>query len=147
MIGNLNRGYTRGGEIVENSYEAEDDYAGYEVHSTKITVKLSVDAACMFNAIAARFGNTRFQLLESHFDALATEMFNALSDSDKAKLSSIADLEATDILKKQGLKTWMVAGAAGKFENENATWRNYLALSKTPFETESERSYSEKVNK
>lgn len=147
MIGNLNSGYTTGGEIVEGSYEAEHDYAGYEVHSTKISVKLSVDAACMFNAIAARFGNTRFKLLESHFDALATEMFNALSDSDKEKLSNTADMEATDILIKQGLSEFTCAGAAGTFENENATWRNYLALSKTSFASESERSYSEKANK
>ena len=147
MIGNMNNGYATGSEIIEGFYEAENMNASNEVESTKITVKLSVDSAAMFNAIASRFGNSRFQLLEAHFDTLATQMFNSLSDSDKEELSKIADKEATEVLKKQGLKTWMTSGAAGTFENENATWRNYLALSKTSFASESERSYSEKVNK
>jgi len=135
----MNNGYATGSEIIEGFYEAENMDACYEVESTKITVKLSVDSAAMFNAIASRFGNSRFQLLEAHFDTLATEMFNSLSDSDKEKLSKIADKEATEVLKKQGMKTWMTSGAAGTFENENATWRNYLAACKTP--------YSEKVDK
>ncbi len=147
MIGHFIQGNATGGDIVEGSYEAEVEHAGDEAHSTKVTVKMSVDAASMFNAVAARFKNTRFQLLESHFDALATQMFDALSDSDKASLSKSADLEATEMLKKQGLDTWMVAGAAGKFENENATWRNYLALSEMGYETEGERVYSEKADK
>ena len=101
----------------------------------------------MFNAVAARFKNSRFTMLESHFDALATQMFDALTESDKVELSLSADLEATELLKKQGLKSWSVTGAAGTFNNENADWRNYKELSSQGFEVESERLHALRESK
>lgn len=136
-------GNENGKSIVEDYYEAEEHNAGYEVESTKMTVKLSVNAFTMFNAVCSRFGNTRFQLLESHFDVLASQMFGALSESDKVELAKLADKEATEILKKQGLTSWFSTGAAGSFENESASWRHYLAMSKIPLSKEDEKEGAE----
>lgn len=114
------------GDLVKNFYYAEAQGGFEEAMDTKITVRMKASSASMFTALAARFNTTRFNILQTILDAAAEDMFSALSESDRAELAAIADKETTEHLFKNGVTHMVNAGWNGTFENEDATWRNFL---------------------
>lgn len=114
------------GELVKNFYDSESNGGFEEAMETKITVRIKASSASMFTALAARFNTTRFNILQTILDAAAEDMFSALSESDRLDLAATADKETTEHLFKNGVTHMVTAGWNGTFENEDATWRNFL---------------------
>ena len=136
MIGKYvnTKGNATGGGIVKDYYEEDIFRDAGEINLTKVTVRMSLEAACMFNAVSSRFRKTRFDLLQSHFDVLATQMFDALDDKDKEEISKIVDLEFNESLKKTGAS---IKDSSG---NDTTPWANYLSFLKSEFESEYEHA-------
>lgn len=114
------------GQLVKDFYDSEAHGGFEEAMETKITVRMKASSASMFTALAARFNTTRFNILQTILDAAAEDMFSALSDTDRLELAAIADKETTEHLFKNGVTHMASTGYAGSFENEDATWRNFL---------------------
>jgi len=115
-------------KIIKELYALEDSIDTHEIQSSKLTVKAPVHTVAMFNALAARFQTTRFNLIEPILKEAAEEMFAALSDKDKKELAAIADAESTELLCKSGKMEINSVGIAGEFENECSDWRERLAI-------------------
>ena len=114
-------------KTIENLYEMEEFVNHEDQQTTKITVKVPVETATMFNAIAARFGASRFSLIEPILKEAAEDMFHALNEEDRKNLSKAADNETTEIMSKIGI-TQTSVGIAGNYENECSHWREIDAL-------------------
>lgn len=98
-------------------------------HKRKMSLTAPITTVFMFDAIAARFGKTRIELLEPALELYAEELFLSLSDSDRDSLSSEVDSLVTENL-PEGIKMQVVNGA-GSFENECAEWRGLNASIKS----------------
>lgn len=88
---------------VDELYEREFDIQINEASISKITIRCTVDSAAMFNAIANRFGITRFELLEPFLNDLSRQLFISLHEEDILEIAKAADIEATKILQSQGV--------------------------------------------
>ncbi|MCP4058785.1 MAG: hypothetical protein GY738_16020 [Pseudoalteromonas sp.] len=117
-------------KVIKELYDLEQSETIHEIQSSKITVKVPVTTAALFNAVAARFETSRFNLVEPILIDAAQEMFNSLSDEDKKTVSEAADSEVTELLYKSGKIKSKTVGLAGNFENECSHWREALALRK-----------------
>ena len=115
-----------GKNIVQDLYMIEQQENEMEVKNVKITVSMSVENAGLFTSLAARFDTTRIELLEPAFEDLAREMFINLAPEDRKRVAEIADHEATELYKKQGVKIKTV-GSEGSL-NEVQSWRNYADM-------------------
>lgn len=98
-------------------------------HKRKISLTAPITTVFMFDAIAARFGKTRIELLEPALELYAEQLFLSLSDSDRDSLSVEVDSVITENLPK-GIEMRVVNGA-GSFENECAEWRGLNASFKS----------------
>lgn len=114
------------GELIKGFYDSEMHGGIEEAMETKITVRVKASSASMFTALAARFNTTRFNILQSILDSAAEDMFAALTEEDRLELAAVADKETTEHLFKNGVTSMSSAGFGGSFENEDATWRNFL---------------------
>ena len=93
-----------------------------------MSLTAEIPTVFMFDAIAARFGKTRVQLLEPALELYAQELFKALSEKDRESIANEVDAQCTENL-PDGLE-FQCVNPAGSFENECAEWRGLAALIK-----------------
>jgi|TARA_B100001063_G_scaffold110326_1_gene102989 hypothetical protein len=120
-------------KFIENLYieEAMRDNPTDEIPNTKRKMSLTapIETVLMFDAIAARFGKTRTQLIEPALELYAEQLFLSLNDSDRESLAASVDSLCTENL-PEGLEIKSI-NAAGTFENEVGHWRGFNALNTT----------------
>jgi len=98
-------------------------------HKRKMSLTAPITTVFMFDAIAARFGKTRIELLEPALELYAEQLFLSLSDSDRDLISQEVDSLCTEHL-PEGIQTKSI-NAAGTFENEVGHWRGLNASIKS----------------
>lgn len=94
-----------------------------------VTVRMGATHLCMLNAISKRFGQTRSHLMKEIIEHEITNMFDALSESDKQALAVEADIETTKLMREAG-HTITTSGILGSFENEWKEWETRIATQK-----------------
>lgn len=114
-------------EQIKQLYQDENDVAINEDQFTKVTLRMRVEDAALFAAIADRFSTTRMELLEPVFRQSAIEMFQGLEPKDRKTVASKADRQATEILKKQGVTVEMYPAANGAID-ELCGWTIYADI-------------------
>lgn len=111
-------------EAMKNNPPEETPY-----HKRKMSLTAPITTVFMFDAIAARFGKTRIELLEPALELYAEQLFLSLSDADRDSLSVEVDSLITENL-PEGIQM-QVVNSAGSFENECAEWRGLNASFKS----------------
>jgi hypothetical protein len=115
-------------KLIEQLYEDEAYNRMTEATLVKVTLQGNVEDIAMMNAIAERFGQTRFALSREILNNVIMEMFLTLSPSDQLSLSVKADAEITEHKKKVGFTDFFETNAAGTFEDESGHWRGFAAI-------------------
>lgn len=91
----------------------------------KMSLTAPIETVFMFDAIAARFGKTRIELLEPALELYAEQLFLSLTTEDRESISAEVDSVCTENF-PEGLQTECI-NAAGHFKNECAHWRGMNA--------------------
>ena len=97
-------------------------------HKRKMSLRAQITTVFMFDAIAARFGKTRVDLIEPALDLYAEQLFLSLSEADRESIAADVDAICTENL-PEGLE-FQCANPAGSFKNECAHWRGLAATIK-----------------
>lgn len=134
---------TIGKKLIEELYEDEAHNRMTEATLVKVTLQGNVEDIAMMNAIAERFGQTRFALSREILNNVIMEMFFTLSASDQKALSAKADAEITEHKKKAGFTEFFETNAAGKFEGESGHWRGWAALCEISSKKQAEKAAQE----
>lgn len=111
--------------MIENFYEFDNDDSYREACQMKMTASIEINTVSMIDAIAQRFGTTRTAIVSDVLSNAALEMFHALSDVDKKEIARKADVDATALLKKNGVEITRQAGVGITEENQHEShhWR------------------------
>lgn len=116
--------------FIQNLYteEAMKENPTDEILNTKRKMSLTaqIETVFMFDAIAARFGKTRIELIEPALELYAEELFLSLNDSDRESIAASVDSLCTENI-PEGVQIKSM-NAAGTFENEIGHWRGFNAL-------------------
>ena len=113
--------------LVSQMYDDEEHSKVAEATLVKVTLQGNVEDIAMLNAIAERFGQTRFAISRELLQSVILEMFLALRFEDQKALAVKADAEITEHKKKVGFKDFFETNSAGTFENESGYWRGYAS--------------------
>lgn len=115
--------------LISQMYDDEEHSKVAEATLVKVTLQGNIEDIAMLNAIAERFGQTRFAISRELFENIMIDMFLALRPEDQQALAVKADAEITEHKKKVGFKDFFETNAAGTFENESGHWRGWAAAS------------------
>lgn len=99
--------------------EIEDEYQ--QEAQRAVTFNFPVDDACMFAAIAKRFGRSTAAFGGELFAGHVRELFIALSPEDRKALAAEADAEAIRYLESKGINRTHSDGFTGQ-------WSSYAAI-------------------
>lgn len=94
----------------------------------KMSLTAPITTVFMFDALAARFGKTRVELIEPALELYAEQLFLSLNEQDRDSIATDVDSICTEHL-PDDLK-FQVVNPAGSFENEVAEWRGLAATIK-----------------
>lgn len=101
-----------------------ENMSEYQEASTRsITITFSAENACMFAAIAKRFGKSTSAFGGDVFEPAVQEMFQALDPQDRMTVATESDVELTRYLKSKGITSTDSEGG-----EESMTWRRYAAV-------------------
>lgn len=116
---------------MNNFYELEaqqsDEEAYEEIKNVSVSFKVSIETAALLNVVAKRMGTSRHAFGGEILDAAAQELFFALSDEDREKLSALADKEITDYMLKNECQVESI-GALGHLKDEWRPWAERVAI-------------------
>jgi len=115
-------------KLVSQMYEDEQHSKYAEATLVKVTLQGNVEDIALLNAIAERFGQTRFSISRELLQNVMLDMFLALTPEDQQALALKADAEITEHKKKVGFTQFFETNAAGTFENESGYWRGFAAI-------------------
>jgi hypothetical protein len=107
-------------EFIEDLYqeEAMDDYR--EAQTRAVTFNFTAADACMFAAIAKRFGRSTAAFGGDLFSPHVNRMFNALGEDDRVRLAGEADQELGRYLRQHGITSR--DGDGNEVEPKHWTW-------------------------
>lgn len=114
---------SRFAQFIQDQYRLEIEEEYREQTTRTITVTFTADKACMFAAIAKRFGKSVSAFGGEVFEPAVIEMFLALSPEDRLAVATETDLELTRYLESKGIKRTNDEGG-----NESLTWRRYAQI-------------------
>jgi len=113
--------------LVSQMYDDEEHSKVAEATLVKVTLQGNIEDIAMLNAIAERFGQTRFAISRELLENVMIEMFMALKPDDQQALAIKADAEITEHKKKVGFTNFFETNAAGTFNDESGHWRGWAA--------------------
>jgi len=111
---------SRYAKFIQEQYELEAESEYREAATRSITITLTADKACMFAAIAKRFGKSTAAFGAEVFEPAVQEMFNALTPEDRVAVATDTDLELTRYLSSKGITITNDEGGS-----ESLTWRRF----------------------
>ena len=111
---------SRYAQFIEDQYQLEAESEYREAATRSITLTFSADKACMFAAIAKRFGKSTAAFGAEVFEPAVQEMFNALSPEDRVTVATDTDQELTRYLTSKGITITNDEGG-----HESLTWRRF----------------------
>ena len=113
---------SRYAQFIEDQYrlEIEDEYR--EQTTRTISVTFSADQACMFAAIAKRFGKSVSAFGGELFEPAVNELFWALSPEDRLTVGQETDQELDRYLTSKGITRTDETGETPK------TWTRYAQI-------------------
>jgi len=114
---------SRFSQFIQDQYDMEVQGEYHKAASRPITITFTADDACMFAAIAKRFGKSTSTFGGEVFQPAVMEMFQALSPEDRVAVATETDIELTRYLKSKGITTTNDEGAA-----ESLVWRRYAEV-------------------
>jgi hypothetical protein len=107
-------------KFIDSQYEKEAMTDYHEVSTRTVTLTFSAERACMFGAIAKRFGSTVSAFGGEVFEPAVNQMFLALTPEDRIAVATETDLELTRYLASKGITSTNDEGGS-----ESLTWRRY----------------------
>jgi len=113
---------SRYAQFIEEQYRSEIEEEYREQTTRTITVTFTADKACMFAAIAKRFGKSVSAFGGELFEPAVNEMFLALSPEDRLTVGQETDLELDRYLSSKGITRTDETGEKPK------TWTRYAEI-------------------
>jgi len=110
---------SRFAQFIEEQYRLEVENEYREETTRTVTLTFSADRACMFAAIAKRFGKSVSAFGGEVFEPAVDEMFLALSPEDRLSVGKETDLELSRYLTAKGITSVDENGETP------ATWARY----------------------
>jgi hypothetical protein len=110
-------------QFIKDQYAMENMSEYQEASTRSITITFSAENACMFAAIAKRFGKSTSAFGGDVFEPAVQEMFQALDPQDRMTVATESDVELTRYLKSKGITSTDSEGG-----EESMTWRRYAAV-------------------
>lgn len=96
---------SRAAALIEKLYEEELMHEVREASYRTVTFTFSADDACMFAAIAKRFGKSTSAFGAEVFEPMVMELFQALTPEDRLSVGKETDIELDRYLKSKGVTT------------------------------------------
>lgn len=89
--------------LIEGLYQMEVENEYRESSTRTVTVTFTAENACMFAAIAKRFGKSTSSFGADVFEPIVMELFQALSPEDRVSVGKDTDAELHRYLQSKGI--------------------------------------------